>query len=211
MTATFAKALLRPLRNAVRDHVFWVRQKKILETDLSAVAESAPVAAVQYRFGSELDIGKLTEVDHEYNDEARAYALERLRHGDRVVLGELNGELVFYGWLMFSAMDLDYRNYVPLPPEYAYCYKLFTLKHLRGKKILPGFYSFLKKSLPVMGYRKLVCWVYSDNHASLRSHRNVGFKATGTIYNVRVVNRLFLASSRGPQAGHPSRRLVRQR
>ncbi|MCS7047753.1 MAG: GNAT family N-acetyltransferase [Verrucomicrobiae bacterium] len=173
-------------RNFLRDKIAWIRRKILLECCLPTGTVCNAAIPVIYRFGSESDVNRLTLTAHDYDEEAKRFAIERLRSGDRLVLGEYLGDIVFYGWIMFGQMDLGYRSYRPISKDTAYVYKLFTVKEHRGRRVLPGFYRFVAMQLEEIGIKRMLCWVNSTNVPSLKSHTRCGFLPIGSFYEIQL-------------------------
>lgn len=147
--------------------------------------------AARYRFGGEEDIARLDKDSHRYDAEAMQFARERLASGDRFVLGEIDNTVVFYGWLSFGEMDLDYRNPKRIAPDCAYSYKLFTVSEWRGHKLLAGYYEYVAPILFRMGYMRILCWTDASNRSSLKAHSRSGFRPVGAIWEVRIWRKVF--------------------
>jgi L-amino acid N-acyltransferase YncA len=168
-----------------------VRRKLVFE----CVTADAPAAAagipLSFRYGDAPDLRALESTAHQYDDPARSFGFERLRAGDRLVLGESAGRVVFYAWLMYGRMDLGVREFVELPPDCAYTYKLFTVPDCRGRRICPAYYTWITRELAALGYRRLLAWVEAGNEASIQAHRRAGFRPSGRIWHVRFLFRSF--------------------
>jgi hypothetical protein len=167
------------------------RRKLVFE---SATAEAHPAAAivpVAFRFGSSADLAALASPEYSYDTAARAFGLERLSAGDRLVICESAGRIVFYAWVMFGQMDMGIRDFAPLPPDCAYTYKLFTIPDFRGRRICPTYYTFIRRELRGLGYRRLFAWVEAGNRSSIRAHTRAGFRIAGCIWHVRFLSRSY--------------------
>src|SRR5581483_8169396 len=101
--------------------------------------------------------------------------------------------VVFYAWVMFGQLDLSCRNYQPLPGDVAYTYKLYTVPAFRGKRICPAYYSFLKRELRAIGFRRVMAWVEAGNRASIHAHLRAGLAVSGTIWHFRLLGRAYFA------------------
>lgn len=165
------------------------RRKVLFEGGLDDPRPIAATVPVRWRFGGEGDLAAMTAPEFGYSAEARAFGRERLRAGDRFVLCEAEGRVVFYAWVMFGQLDLSCRNYVPLPLDRAYTYKLYTVPAFRGRRICPAYYSFLKGQLREMGFRSVMAWVEAGNHASIHAHERSGLRPVGTIWHWRILGR----------------------
>jgi hypothetical protein len=148
-------------------------------------------AAVAFRYGGAGDLDRLAAPEYQYDSSARGFGLERLAAGDRLVLGEVDGRVVFYAWVMYGQMDMGLRDYKALRPDQAYTYKLFTVGDCRGRRICPAYYEWLKRELGAAGFSKVLAWVEAGNRASIRAHERAGFRQAGTIWHARFLFRSY--------------------
>jgi L-amino acid N-acyltransferase YncA len=161
-----------------------VRRKLLLEAPTSS---SGPVRSdATFRYGDAVDLYTLAAPEYQYDEAARRFGHERLEAGDRLVVGELAGRIVYYAWVMYGQMDMGMREYAPLRPDQAYTYKLFTVADCRGRGICPAYYEWLKRELRDAGYGSVLAWVEAGNRASLRVHDRAGFRQAGTIWHARL-------------------------
>jgi L-amino acid N-acyltransferase YncA len=167
------------------------RRKLILECTTADAFAAVAAVPVTFRYGRAADLETLAAPEYAYDAAARAFGLERLRAGDRLVLCESAGRIVFYAWVMFGQMDMGLREYASLSPARAYTYKLFTLPDSRGQRICPAYYTFIKRELRALGYRSLVAWVEAGNRASIRAHKRAGFRVVGCIWHIRFLFRSY--------------------
>ncbi len=169
----------------------YLRHKIVFEASLDDLSSVEPSIRVQFRSGGEADLRAFNLKAHGYDEEARRFGLERLAAGDRLVIGDAPSGVAFYAWIMLGQMDLGCRAYRAIPQDVAYTYKLFTVPGYRGQRICPAYYTWLKTVLPGEGIRKVLAWVESGNHASLRSHRHSGFHPAGAIWHAQFLFRSY--------------------
>ena len=167
------------------------RRKLIFESPTDDAHADAAAIPATFRYGNASDLRALDAPAYSYDAAAREFGLERLRAGDRLVLCESGGRVVFYAWVMFGQMDMGLREYAPLSPDRAYTYKLFTVPDCRGRRICPAYYTFIKRELRPLGYRSLVAWVEAGNRSSIRAHLRAGFHPAGRIWHIRFLFRSF--------------------
>lgn len=168
---------------------FYPQRKLIFSAPLAQVRDTDPKIPVEFRFATEADLLSLDSAEYGYSDDARAFGLERMRAGDRMVLGIHEGKVVYFGWLMFNQMDLRMRDYYSVAGRSVYAYKLFTHADYRGNQICPAFYTFLKRHFSSLGFERVLCWVASNNAASIKTHLNAGLKRTGAYWHLRILGR----------------------
>jgi len=166
-----------------------VRRKLLLEAP-TAPAEDANSDAT-FRYGDAVDLYTLAAPEYQYDEAARRFGHERIEAGDRLVVGEIGGRIVYYAWVMYGQMDMGMRDYAPLRADQAYTYKLFTVADCRGRGICPAYYEWLKRELRDAGYRSVLAWVEPGNRASLRVHERAGFRQAGTIWHARFMFRSY--------------------
>lgn len=137
-----------------------------------------------FREGGIQDLASFDEVRLSYSAEERLFGMERLLQGDRLLVGELDGDVVFYAWLMFSQLDLDQRVFVPLNRSFCYSYRVFTAPGARGRHLCAAYYSYLRERVPSFGCSRLICRIGSSNRASIRAHERAGFLAVGRVWKL---------------------------
>ncbi len=167
------------------------RRKLIFEASTEDARASSAAVPVTFRYGDAADLRALAAPEYAYSGGALRFSHERLRAGDRLVLGESAGRVVFYAWVMFGHMDLGLGEYAPLSSDRAYTYKLFTVPAARGQGICPAYYTFLKRELRALGYQRVVAWIEAANHSSIRAHTRAGFHRVGSILHVRFLFRSY--------------------
>ena len=172
------------------------RRKILFESGLADPRPAAAAIAVSFRYGGEAELAALTAPEFGYSEEARRFGRERLRAGDRFVLCEAEGRVVFYAWVMFGQLDLSCGHYAPLSADRAYTYKLYTVPACRGLRICPAYYSFLKRELRALGFGRVLAWVEAGNRASIRAHMRAGFQPVGTIWHFRLLGQSYFVRPR---------------
>ena len=163
-----------------------IRHKLLFEARLGDLQAPPPAIPVRYRFGGLDELQQLTAERHDYDEPAKRLLRGRLRDGDRLVLGEVDGEQVFSGWLMLGAMECGTERKTSMSPRRAYSYKLHTIAAFRGGGVMSGFYQFIEPLLSALGYRWMVCWIAESNTASIAAHRLIGFTFVGQAHELRL-------------------------
>lgn len=176
---------------AVRDRGFSVTRTTVFERELAGDSSVSLAGPATFRFGTADDLMSLTQKTHDYGPAEKRFGLERLEQGDSLVLGEWDGALVFYGWLMYGQMDLDQNVPLPTVPDAAYSYKLFTVPQARGLRICAGYYSFVESWLEQRGYGRLICRISPGNDPSIRGHLRVGFRPCGTLWKLVALRQAY--------------------
>jgi len=164
-----------------------IRTRLLLQARIGEMPRVSPAIPLSYRFGDAGDLERLSEVDPSYDESAKREARRALARGDRLVLGEHEGRVIFSGWAMLGAIKAGRGRIRPVSQTWAYIYKSYTAQPYRGRGVASGFYGFVGSSLEALGYDRLVCWVSDRNISSLRAHAKVGFTTVGLIYEVRLI------------------------
>lgn len=172
------------VKELARDRVFSVTRSILFETGCKDAEGSTCSPGVTFRLAGAADLAALREVPHEYGPAAKRFGFERLERGDSFLIGECEGEVVFYAWLMHGQMDLDQNVLVRMVDETAYSYRVFTVDHARGRRICGAYYSWLKHELPQQGYQRLICRIDAGNEPSIRAHVRVGFEVRGDLWKM---------------------------
>ena len=146
------------------------RRKLVFQCATTEAHPSIATAPVAFRFGTRPISDALASPEYSYDTAARAFGLERLRAGDRLVICESAGRIVFYAWVMFGQMDMGIREFAPLPSDCAYTYKLFTIPDFRGRRVCPAYYTFIRRELRGLGYRRLFAWMSRQSLLDSRTH-----------------------------------------
>ncbi|MEO8592830.1 MAG: hypothetical protein ABI759_05885 [Candidatus Solibacter sp.] len=173
-----------------------VRRKIVFSVDLTQVRGLAAKIPVEYSFGNADDLPRL-RIDPTFDQAALAFARERLEAGDRLVLAELGDELVYYSWLMLGRMDLGMRRHYSLGRDTVYSYRVFTAEAQRRRGLFGGYYAYVAETLLPMGYVRAVTWVEVRNRASIHAHDALGLSRIGSIWQFRLLFRVFHFVSSG--------------
>jgi GNAT superfamily N-acetyltransferase len=180
------RALFRwALRGLAR--ILLVRRKIAYVANVNDLRYSSARTPVSFRFGDRGDLESFTVDIHNYDLDAKRYGRERLQSGDKLILGEIDGKVVFYGWVMFGSLDLGVRTLLPVGSDAVASYRLFTVADQRGKKISAAYFFFLKEEAQKLGCRRIVSWVEARNRPSARMHERAGFHRIGNIFHLRIL------------------------
>lgn len=185
--------LLKPLWHLSTTYIGSVQRKILLFTDIDAAPPNVVESPATFRLGGVQDLSHLDPVLHSYGSVDMVFARERFQAGDRLVVGEISGQIVFYAWLSFGQIP----RFMDLDPAWAYSYRVFTVEEWRGRRILPAYYCYVRPFLRGLGYAGLLCWVAASNRTSLKSHGAAGFRYLGNIWEISVFRRQFHLLSSG--------------
>ena len=188
-----ALRFLKPLWHLSTTHLGSVHRKILLFTDFDAAPPKVVESPATFRLGGVQDLSHLDPVLHSYGSVDMVFARERLQAGDRLIVGEIAGQIVFYAWLSFGQIP----RFMHLDPAWAYSYRVFTVEEWRGRRILPAYYLYVRPFLRGLGYSRLLCWVAASNRTSLKSHKDAGFHYLGNIWEISLFRRQFHVLSSG--------------
>jgi L-amino acid N-acyltransferase YncA len=171
--------------------IFLVRRKIVYEAGLADLRPAAPRIPVQSRQGSRDDLMRLSAAEHDYDADAKRFAMKRMLAGDMFTIGEQNGRVVSYGWLMFQQMDMGVGRYLPLAADTAYLYRLFTTESARGQGLSNAYFWCVAQQLAARNLNRVISWMEARNRTSRRVHEKGGFRAIGTIWHVQFLFRTY--------------------
>ena len=161
--------------------------KKVFQIDVGSLPTIDPRVALRYRFGDRQDLRALAG-HPDYGHDSLPYLEGRLTAGDRLVMGEQEGELVLTAWVMTGHMELG-DLVIALPSDYAYNYKIYTVEKFRRQGATLGLWKFLRQTLPDHGIQHLMSTVIVDNTQSLHAHARAGFCPIGTFLELHLGDR----------------------
>lgn len=158
-----------------------------------------PVAdkEVVYRLGRPEDLEELDIKQHDYDPEAKQYALRRLEAGDLWLVGHKGKEVVFYCWVSLGAIETGLDWFLTAPPGVGCVYKVFTVEDQRGQGLYPACYPYLAPLLISQGVRDLLTLVADNNLASRRSAEKAGYRPAGWLGTWHFMGRKRHRWSRG--------------
>jgi RimJ/RimL family protein N-acetyltransferase len=190
MRVTGLKNKLRTPWTLFTRRFFRLTPKVIYEADLSSLPDLLPQLNAKYRFGQYPDIERLDASLYDYDREAKCYAQSRLEQEDRVVIGECENTVVFYGWVTLGRMELGLDRFADISKTAVFVYKLYTHPAFRGRGILAGFYAYIKPMFIRMGFERTYCTIHPRNSASIAAHEKCGFRPVGTMYEIQLFSHL---------------------
>ncbi len=181
MPTHFAAALLRKIA--------LVERTSVLSAELVHIPDATSCAVIA-RLG-ECEIDEALELSHETEAE-RTLMRSRFRCGHVAFGGRVDGAMAFYAWVMLGEMEVGSLIF-PIPPSFAYSYKVFTAPAFRHRGIASAYYAMLKRELP--GQRRVLANVAAHNHASYEMHRACGFTKFGSTWQLRGADHAMASQS----------------
>ena len=115
----------------------------------------------------------------------------RLRKGDKAVIGQVDGQPVFYGWLMFNEIEVTYGVFMPLRAHTAFGYNLYTKASHRRLGVMSGFYHFARTYLHKRRFHTLYVGITGQNKPSIKAHEKNGFRKEGYFYTLKMSGTCF--------------------
>ncbi len=180
----FIKKCLCPVKGYIVKRIR-ITPMIIYELDLNKALSRNKNKNLSFRFANFDDIKKFNYNKYAYDKNAREYAIEKLRKGDKCLLAVYNGEVVGYFWLMNGEMELSQYNHIPLQDHKAYLYRAFVIEPFRGQRILWAMHSYYHEFLKAQDKTKVLEIISIWNKASIKAHTKIGMKPIGMIMQIR--------------------------
>ena len=163
---TFVKKALR----SVFRNVFFVKKSIIFELDIERpVRNIFPSIELSFAMASEEDIDSMDEEHYGYDEKGKQYSKDRLKKGDKCILGIHGGKIVGYFWAMKDNMELSQFNHMPLFIKRVYLYKGFVVEEFRGERVFNALIAYLINMLRKDGKSFVVLMVGKDNKPSIKA------------------------------------------
>jgi hypothetical protein len=196
-----------PLRRAVQAlrRTVEANEKLLFHAPREALLALRASRPVTYRLATAQDLAGLGAAQ-DYDPAAIALLTPRLAEGDRLVLAEHDGEVLFSGWVSVGTIELPAVR-VQMPARLAYAYKLYTRADQRGAGLMRGFYGHVARALLGDEVEGIVATVVARNQVSQRAHERIGFARLGRFWDLRI-GRTAIAIADQRVAGELGRRVA---
>lgn len=148
-----------------------------------------PKVLVSYRLGSLEDLNRLNSSQFDYDQVSLSYSTRRLAAGDAFVLGEVDGQVAFYCWLIFGRFQANMDQFWPAPKDMVCVYKVFTHQAHRGQSIYPASYHFIAPLAKKLGMNRFTTSIKEINLPCRRSAEKVGYQQHGRIYCWQLIGK----------------------
>lgn len=184
----------------IKYNIFSIQFKKIyvLELDESVNYTLDEDHSVVFKFSTYDDIKKLTGSEHDYEKDDLAFSKQRIKEGDKVVIGYIDNCPIFYGWQMFGEFELSYLKYQQLNSEIIYSYKVFVVLSQRKKSILRKYYNFISPYYVKKGIKSIIVVIDNKNTGSIIAHQKCDFTAAGNIITIKIGSFTYNCTSSKP-------------
>lgn len=147
---------------------------------------------VEFRIASLSEIERLFAGSPEITKKVR----EELERGCECVVGEIDGKIIFSGWLDFQRIyETGVMNY-PLNANQAYIYRIFTTPAYRGRGIATSAYGFMFNRLFQKNVSQCFLSVSFENAASIKTIEKNAFERCGAIHFIRFGKRVRIIRER---------------
>ncbi len=186
----------------------WIHRQIILER-VSQFEKNIPKAEdvlISWRTSKLDDIMRMaSEGDMNINKENLPYYYAIISDGNRMMLGEINNEIVAYVCVVFGR-KVFVNRYFELAPDEGFALAGFTKANWRGKGLGVCALEELRKCLMInKPSLHLFCHVNSSNQSSLRMLEKAGWVSANTnLYRIRLLKWDFVF-----QTGRYRRRFIR--
>jgi hypothetical protein len=131
------------------------------------------------------------------HDFSADFLSEACGRGDRCYALFDGRALAAYGWYSNLPTPIDEHFVLRFDPAYTYMYKGYTAPAYRGKRLHAVGMCRALRAVTEEGRRGLVSWVFSNNFASLRSVKRMGYRIFGRAYVLRAGDYCLTHSTRG--------------
>jgi hypothetical protein len=129
-----------------------------------------------------------------------AFLREASARGDRCYALFDGNILASHGWYSNQPTEVDDGLMLHFDPRYTYMYKGFTAPAYRGKRLHAVGMCRALQAVTEEGKVGLISWVYSNNFASLRSTKRMGYDIFGTACAIGLGDRLLTYETPGCRA-----------
>ena len=121
-----------------------------------------------------------------------------LSNGDECYGFFYGSVLAAYSWYSNKATQINPADLVlHFDDAYIYMYKGFTHPNYRGQRLYATGMTRALEPYLAQGYKGMLCYVESNNFASLKSCYRMGYADFGNLYVARLFNRYWLHSDPG--------------
>ena len=124
----------------------------------------------------------LSMADFNSYDLDEAFLINAYKKGDECFGAYLGNELATYLWLAKSATRLTENVLIEPSQEYVYCYKAYTLKKYRGRKILSSCLLEAYTNSYRKDHKGVLALVEYGNYSSFNAFYSMGFKQIGRVF-----------------------------
>ena len=171
-----------------------LRTMTLEDKDIDNKYKQSP-EGLEIRFLSETEILEYSRnPDYQLTDDFLGRALE---NGDRC-LAILDGDkLASYGWYSTKPTKVTGQFQLHFSNQWVYMHHGYTNPNYRGKRLHAIGMARATKLFTEMGYKGLVSIVASENAASLKSTRRLGYRENGKIFLFARMNRYLVMQSIG--------------
>jgi len=160
----------------------------------STRADACALPLISYRIYEDENVLALMEQICPQGEQQRQFVRQRLDKGDKAVIGSLEGQPVFYGWLMFNEVEVTYGVFMPLGGRTAFGYNLYTRSSHRRMGVMSGFYDFAQSYLHQRRFHTLYVGISRQNTPSIKAHKKNGFRKEGCFYTLKMLSTCFTLS-----------------
>ncbi|MCF6199076.1 MAG: GNAT family N-acetyltransferase [Hyphomicrobiaceae bacterium] len=183
------KQILSRLKNALlsRDMQDIYRSTSTEFSAQSKRPDASAPSLITYKIYEDDNVLALMEQVCPQGEQERQFVHQRLGKGDKAVIGSLEGQPVFYGWLMFNEIEVTYGVFMPLGARTAFGYNLYTRSSHRRMGVMSGFYGFARSYLHQRRFDTLYVGISSQNEPSIKAHEKNGFRKEGYFYTLKML------------------------
>ncbi len=151
----------------------------------------SPVDGVSVRMCRREDVLSMNRKDHDFDEKAKRYVLDRMDRGDFGLLALHDNRIIGYAWMMKGFMELTQGRLLPVSKDRRYMYKVFVAEEWRGKRILARLDEQIINMLKNDGACSIITCIDQTNISCRRARDRMGFRAIGNMRGVTILGITF--------------------
>lgn len=161
------------LVNKLSKRIYDSRSYWLFHRDLTEIPGLESRAS--FRLAVSDDISRLTWEEHHYDDARRADAIESIRNGNLLVIGELEGKIVHSTWISFDQIVFPPTSF-QLGKGWAYLSGTRTVAGFDASSLYKAGYAFSLELAHEIGAVSVLGIAYEHSQLSLDSFDSLGFE-----------------------------------
>jgi len=119
-----------------------------------------------------------------------------IKEGHYWLTARSNGEIIGFIKFGFGKVFVsDYNEILQFPPNVVFLYEIYVAREFRNKGVASYLINETCKLCKEKGYNKILTYIHSYNHPSLKSFGNAGFRIIKRIYYFKIFDITFLTAN----------------
>lgn len=109
----------------------------------------------------------------------------RLKIGHLLFMATRGDAIIGFSWIATNVIEVPYFHAtIHLNQDEAITYNVYVVEEYRGRRVNESLQGYAFHYLKNRGYRRVLCYIHSDNKSSARSFSRLGFKTIGELVYV---------------------------